>query len=249
MENEISDLRLSQSHLQLLSECPPQFQRRYLEPGGALLALTDPEFSARSPNRDWGQKFHQAMQQWELGFPLDRVLDSDPELEQSLRALLQAVPELQRPDPRRRAEHRRSARLGPAVLTVVYDLLICSETGAQILDWKTYPLRQRNAEQILNHWQTKLYLYVLAETSGYSPEALSMTYWFVKLPRAPESLTRRYSATLHRQIGAELGELLEELQGWRRDWYEGQVPLPHRPHCETCPHRRHFFPPTPPSAD
>ncbi|MFN5513971.1 MAG: PD-(D/E)XK nuclease family protein [Cyanobacteriota bacterium] len=242
-------LRLSQGHLQLLAQCPPQFQRRYLEPGGALLALTDPEFSARSPNRDWGQKFHQTMQQWELGLPLDRVLDRDPELEQSLRALLQAVPALQRPDPQRRAEHRRLLSLGPALLTVVYDLLICSETGAEILDWKTYPLPQSGAKKILNHWQTKLYLYVLAETSAYRPEDLSMTYWFVKLPRRPESLTLRYSAALHRQVREELEQLLEDLQTWRRGWYENQISLPHRPDCETCPYRRRFFPSTPPSAD
>jgi hypothetical protein len=58
---------------------------------------------------------------------------------------------------------------------------------AQILDWKTYP-KPQNRRWVEQNWQTLLYPYVLAETSDYLPEQISMTYWFVQSeqPSKPE---------------------------------------------------------------
>jgi ATP-dependent exoDNAse (exonuclease V) beta subunit len=59
------------------------------------------------------------------------------------------------------------------LLTVIYDLLIEAEDNAQILDWKTYP-QPKEQNRLAKDWQTRLYLYVLAETSDYLPEQISM---------------------------------------------------------------------------
>jgi hypothetical protein len=48
-------------------------------------------------------------------------------------------------------------------------------------------------DKLAKNWQTRLYLYVLAETSAYPPDSLSMTYWFVQLPRSPEQITFNYN--------------------------------------------------------
>jgi hypothetical protein len=77
--------------------------------------------------------------------------------------------------------------VGNYLLTVIYDLILLESDRAVIFDWKTY-LKPIDADKLAKNWQTRLYLYVLAETSAYPPDSLSMTYWFVQLPRSPNKL-------------------------------------------------------------
>jgi len=232
------NLRLSQAHLQLLSLCPPQFQRLYLEPGGQLLRLTDPDFASNSKHLQWGKRFHLLMQQWQLGLPMETILHQQPELAQNFQALLTTVPELQKtPVTQCQAEHRRHLRVGSVILTVVYDFLHWDGEQAQILDWKTSPFPRQDPQKILASWQTKLYLYVLAQTSNYPPDRLKMTYWFVKLPQRPRPLTLHYSQSLHEQIGQELKALLDHWQSWQEAWHNHKTPLPHSAQCANCPYR------------
>ncbi len=229
-------LRLSQSHLQLLEVCPPQFQRQYLEPWEALRS---PDQQARLT---WGNQFHRLLQQWQLGLPLDSILATDPDLTQSLSALIATVPALAHPTPNQQqeAEHSRTLQVDHNLLTVVYDLLVLKPGGAEILDWKTYPLPEKNPQKIINHWQTKLYLYVLAETTAYKPEQLSMTYWFVRLPKEPQSLSIAYSQTLHDQTHQDLTRLLAQFQHWLEQWQCHRLEFPHHAHCEHCPYHPQF---------
>ncbi|MGL5035946.1 MAG: PD-(D/E)XK nuclease family protein [Microcystaceae cyanobacterium] len=226
-----SPIRLSQGHLQLLELCPPQFQRRYLE---QKYETPNPQ---QQKNLDWGDRFHRLMQQWQLGLPLDNILNQNPEFAQSLQALIQTVPALQSDTVEREAEHYRILPFQDYVLTVIYDLLVIDPERAEILDWKTYPLPQK-VEKIRNHWQTRLYLYVLAETTAYQPEQLSMTYWFVKLPKQPESLTISYSQSQHQTTQESLNLLLNQLT----QWLSLQNALfPHRTNCTSiCPYSANF---------
>lgn len=107
------------------------------------------------------------MQQRELGLPVEILLDQYPDLAATFSALIQAVPALQNPPPHpgRRPEHYLILPWQNYLLTVIYDLLVTEPDRAEILDWKTYLLPQ-NPEKIILSWQTKLYLYVLAETRG-----------------------------------------------------------------------------------
>ena len=71
-------IRLSQSQLQLLEICPPQFQRLYLEQLGSAIA---PEHQERLT---WGSHFHRLMQQRELGLSVENLGDRYSDLSLSL---------------------------------------------------------------------------------------------------------------------------------------------------------------------
>lgn len=226
-------IRLSQSQLQLLETCPPQFQRLYLDQLGYGI---NPE---QQEKLNWGSQFHRLMQQRELGLSIDSLVGQHTELQRSLNALIEAVPELHSPSQNqwREAEHHRSLSIHHYLLTVIYDLLITTPHQAQILDWKTY-LQPQNPDKLIHHWQTKLYLYVLVETSHYLPEQLSMTYWFVKLPTKPQSLTISYSRKQHQENHQQLENLLAKLEQWLTDYQRENIAFPHLQNCnpKVCPH-------------
>lgn len=230
MESNLPLIRLSQGHLNLLEICPPKFQQVYLE---QLSSLPNPE---QQEKQTWGSKFHLLMQQRELGLPIESLLQEDEELKRSLIALMKAAPEifLSQRNIWREAEHCRTVSFGNYLLTVIYDLLIADDRQAKILDWKTY-LQPQNKTKLANNWQTRLYLYVLAETSEYLPEQLSMTYWFIKLPTQPKSLTFPYSQAQHEKTKQDLTRLLTKLDDWLNNYRDRQVDFPHHSNCEDCP--------------
>jgi hypothetical protein len=189
---------------------------------------------------EWGNQFHQVMQQRELGLPI--TVAAGDGLLRCVEALVSTVPDVfdakQWRD--RFSEHRRLLRMGNRLLTVVYDLLLLGDRHAHILDWKTYP-RPPRADWLAQHWQTRLYPFVLAETSDYEPEQIAMTYWFVQpqsTPSQPESLTFPYSTDQHQRIHATLIQQLTQLEHWLADYYAGTA-LPMLPetakHCQSCP--------------
>lgn len=232
-------LSLNQGHLQLLSTCPPQFQRRYLEQLGGLL---EPD---RYQKTEWGKIFHHLVQQWTLGLPVKTLLEHSPEptaqeMRIALQTLIDSVPALHLSPQERQAEHSRTLIFEEVLFTVVYDLLVMGSDRAEILDWKTYPQPTKKAT-VINHWQTKLYLYVLAETSDYAPEQLSMTYWFVQSPRKVKHLTIPYTLADHQRTEQDLFQLLAQLRPWLTDWQQRRSPLPHHAQCQRCPYHQQFF--------
>ncbi|NJK49879.1 PD-(D/E)XK nuclease family protein [Candidatus Gracilibacteria bacterium] len=225
-------IRLSQAHLNLLETCPPQFQRIYLE------QLNSPLSTLQQEKLAWGSQFHLLMQQKELGLPIESLLENDEQLQRAIASLIDATPEVwqSQPDILREAEHCRTLNFQGYLLTAIYDLLVINETKATIIDWKTY-LQPENKTKIAKNWQTRLYLYILAETSNYLPEEISMTYWFVKLPTQPQSLTFVYNSTQHEKNRQDLSNLLTQLNGWLEDYSNNETPFPHRSHCQSnCPY-------------
>lgn len=94
-----------------------------------------------------------------------------------------------------------------------FDLLILGENEAQIIDWKT-ERQPRSAQTLQNDWQTRLYWAMVVEGSAalghrYTPEQVSMTYWFARAPE--KSVTLRYSAQQHAKTWAELQATVEQL--------------------------------------
>ena len=245
-------VRLSQGYLNLLETCPRKFQHLYLE------QLSSPLSPEQQAKQAWGKRFHLLMQQQELGWPVDSLLKADPQMWESFQAIAQAAPEIflgqilgQGSQGFREAEHLRTLTIEYFLLTVIYDLLIAEESRAQIIDWKTYP-RPQIRQKVADNWQTRLYLYVLAETTDYLPEQISMTYWFVqsandpdsevngkKHERSPETqrLKFSYDRPQHEQTKQELIQLLTQLQGWLQDYQLGQ-PFPQVPEtskkCPSC---------------
>ena len=237
IKDRSSLIRLSQGQLNLLTTCPPKFQQIYLE------QLHSPPNPEQKEKQTWGTRFHLLMQQRELGLPIESLLAAEPELHRSLAALIQAAPEILLPgnSNQREAEHSRTLGFNNYLLTVIYDLLIVNKETAQILDWKTY-LKPPNKKKLANNWQTRLYMYVLAETSDYVPEQISFTYWFVKLPHQPQSLTFTYSSNQHQQTKQDLAELLKQLDQWLKNYRSSGVSFPHRVNCETnCPYYQFFL--------
>ncbi|WP_267383915.1 PD-(D/E)XK nuclease family protein [Cyanobacterium sp. uoEpiScrs1] len=230
--NNISLIHLSQSHLNLLDTCPPQFQRVYLEQLGTPLS---PE---KQEKLSWGNQFHQLMQQYELGLSVDLLVAKDKQMQNSLNALINAVPSLRNPSQNswKEAEHSRTLKFKGYLLTVIYDLLIAKPEKAEILDWKTY-LKPENPQKLANNWQTRLYLYILVETSDYLPEQISITYWFVKLPSQPQSLTFFYDKDKHKQNHEDLKVLLNKFENWLNEYIQENINFPHSINCQiNCPY-------------
>jgi len=209
-------MRLSQRHLNLLETCPRKFQHTFLD---QLSSLTTPE---QQEKLDWGSNFHLLMQQREMGLPVEYLLQEDPKMQHSVVSLVTVAPEILTPNPQsrsfRESEHFRSLNFQGYLLTVAYDLLIASEKKAQILDWKNYP-EPKKRKWLEENWQTRLYLYVLAETSNYPPEQISMTYWFVQSQPEPKSLRVGYNSEKHEQTKQDLIRLLNQLN-YRVERYE-----------------------------
>ena len=234
-ENQ-SLIRLSQAQLNILQICPPQFQRLYIEQLGSPISPHIQE------NVLWGNQFHQLMQQHFLGLSIDAFLTENQDLKTVVDALLLQVNQQHQLTANvwREAEHYRVLEKDNYLLTAIYDLLIIKEYQAEILDWKTY-LQPQNRKKLEQNWQTKLYLYLLTETSDYSPEQISMTYWFVKIPQQPQSLTFQYSQELHQKNEEDLQNLLSNLHQYWLDLNQENRDFPHLKNCESsCPYYQLF---------
>ncbi len=244
-------IRLSQTYLNHLETCPRKFQLIYLE------QLSSPMSPDQAEKLTWGKQFHLLMQQRELGLPVTPLFEAEPQMWESWQAIAQAAPEIFLPSPNaatfRQAEHLRTWQIDNFLFTVIYDLLIAAENSAQIIDWKTYP-RPAVRQKVAENWQTRLYLLVLAETTDYLPEQLSMTYWFVESARdegnsknsgdyrdersrSSQCLTFLSEREQHEQTKQDLSQLLTKLQRWLKDYENGQqfpqVP-PNSGKCQNC---------------
>jgi hypothetical protein len=227
-------LRLSQGQLNTFTQCPRRYQYTYREQLGRPI---DPN---RQESLTWGSQFHTLMQQRELGLPVEGMFTPDDPLGMTYQALLAKLPELREPDLDvvREAEHRRILNWPDVVLTVVYDLLLVTSTEATILDWKTYrdvPPR----ETVAQNWQTKLYPFVLAATSDYAPEQITMTYWIVGDAENVRSHTFPYSTAAYLATQAELRAIIAQLTAAEEQYHDHAIPFAQVPEakglCRRCP--------------
>jgi hypothetical protein len=229
-------IHLSQGHLNLLETCPPKFQNVYLD---QLASPTDPE---KQEKLSWGSNFHLLMQQLELGLAIEPLLERNLDIKESLITLIRNNPEVfqYKNGEIREAEYSLSLKFRRYLLTVVYDLLIALDFQAQILDWKTY-FQAPSQLKLAKNWQTRLYLYVLVETSNYLPEQVTMTYWFVKLPNNPTSITFTYNSILHQKTREDLESLLSQYDRWLDNYLNQGISFPHLPNCQdSCPHYKYL---------
>ncbi|NEQ46819.1 MAG: PD-(D/E)XK nuclease family protein [Leptolyngbya sp. SIOISBB] len=229
-------MRLSQGQLSLLEYCPRRYQHTILE---SLSVPASPELLTA---QQWGDRFHLLMQQREMGLPIDPVLEADTELQTCLSQLQAQAPQLfdTTGEIFRQSEHERSLTFQDYWLTGVYDLLRLWRDRAEIVDWKTY-LKPQKQQHLQRDWQTRLYLYMLAETTDYPPDALAMTYWFVRVESpdtptpAPQQVRIGYSAAAHRQTQKDLERLTQKLT----DFLAMGLPFPQLPvgsdQCANCP--------------
>ncbi|MEM6835247.1 MAG: PD-(D/E)XK nuclease family protein [Cyanobacteria bacterium P01_C01_bin.120] len=235
-EKPKSVLRLSQGHLSLLEYCPRRYQHTILQ---SLSVPPSPDLLAA---QQWGDRFHLLMQQREMGLPIDPVLSADQELQTCLQQLKAAAPQLfdTTGETFRQSEHERSLVFQNYWLTGVYDLLRLWPEQAEIVDWKTY-LQPRSLQKLQREWQTRLYLYMLAETTAYKPETITMVYWFVRAQEpqsqtpTPQQVRIPYSTAVHHRTQQDLARLTQQLTSFLAT---GE-PFPQIPvgsdKCHDCP--------------
>jgi CRISPR/Cas system-associated exonuclease Cas4 (RecB family) len=229
---------ISQGHLNIWEIC----RRRYLYSFLEELSLPEADLQ-RKKNLLLGSNFHLLMQQKELGLDVSSLASSDPKLRSWIDAFEHQPPEMIKGD--RLCEHRRTLEMqiemslnhsengdhGQAyfVLTAIYDFLILGDRKAQILDWKTHQVAIA-AEKLKTNWQTRLYLYLLAKTTNYAPEQLSMTYWFAN---TAESVIIPYSQAEYVSTETQLKQILTEV--YQANNYP-KLPLS-SPNCNYCEFR------------
>jgi CRISPR/Cas system-associated exonuclease Cas4 (RecB family) len=181
---------ISQGHLNIWDTCRRKYLYRYVEE----LGLNEANLDGQS-RLVLGTNFHLLMQQLflgldvsplalgELGAWLDMFDRSPPQmitgdrLCEHYRTLEIVTPTINDRQQHSDITQFQGQQQAYFVLTAIYDLLILGKEGAQILDWKTHQ-RAMSLEQLALNWQTRLYLYILAKTTTYRPEQISMTYWF-----------------------------------------------------------------------
>lgn len=230
-------LHLTHTHLDLLERCPRRFQYTYLD---QLTAPVDPAVLAR---QDWGKRFHLVLQQYQLGLPLQTLLDQQPDLKAAVEGLLTAAPQLF-PSPGSDpvgvlSEHQRTWFEQGYGFTVVYDLLRVTSTQAEIIDWKTYQ-HPPGLGQLRRHWQTRLYCYGLVATSDWLPEQITMTYWFVPPDSAtgdvqPRYLTIPYGRAEHQRTQRDLHRLCHRLATLQTQAGNFPQVAPATGECQRCP--------------
>jgi len=237
-------MQISQGHLNTLEYCPRLFQYIYLDQFSMPLTAEQQAAMAR------GSRFHLLMQQRELGLSTT-VVGEDAAISELIEQFLAAAPEVMRcvgetsalsPVTFRQSEHRRQFVIQTFAITVVYDLLILEPDRADIFDWKT-GLGLPSTETLERNWQFKLYPFVLAETSSYRPEHITMTYWFIQpdgpdAPPNPQQMPFSYTPQKHQAIAQELHYLLAQLSTYLEDYRSGRS-LPQVDeadgHCKACP--------------
>lgn len=218
-------LSLSQSHLTLLDACPRRYQYVFFD------ARSAPSTYEQHTKTQWGSQFHLLMQQRALDLPVQMISGADADMAASLDALAKAAPEVFEHLPTTlqsvestnsfsQSEHRRMLAFNGYLLTVVYDLVVLPAqqvkgTGmGHIFDWKTHQSPPPQAK-LKADWQTRLYQYVLCETTALAPEQISMTYWFVRNAE-PSSYQFGYSLAEHDRTRRDLLALTDSLINMRR---------------------------------
>ena len=209
-------ISISQGHLNFWGTCRRKYQYKYLEE----LSLAEADLNSQDKLL-LGANFHLLMQQKELGLDVSTLASSDVKLQEWLAAFDNQPPKIIAGD--RLCEHRRTLEFPLQdnqknnqnsdrfqehfVLTAIYDLLILGDRQAQILDWKTHQVAIA-FKKLQTNWQTRLYLYLLAKTTNYVPEQLSMTYWFAN---TAASVIIPYSQAEHDQTEQSLQQILTEI--------------------------------------
>lgn len=223
-------MRLSQGHLSLLETCPRQFQHQFLEQLNLQNRSIEEEERLQS-----GSEFHQIIQQRSLQLPIEPLLAQDSQLAQWFSAFERAMPEFfdrayALPGELAESEQVRTLAYLGHCLVVVYDYLVLEPKSALILDWKT---AQKPNSAIARSWQSKLYPYVLHQTSQYQANQIELRYWFFHHDTA-EKLSLPYTDADHAETDRQLTRLLTQLSHWLNDYQDHATPFPQTLDVKTC---------------
>jgi hypothetical protein len=187
------DFSFSQQNLQDYLDCPRRFELRYLQRLAWPAIRSEPVLELERQMR-LGERFHQMVQQHQLGLPEETVASqaTELELEEWWRSYL-AHPPAELPS-RRYPEMTLAAPFRGYRLVAKYDLVAVDPgRSAVIVDWKTN--RKPIPPSILRlRAQTRLYPFLLALAGAHlngggeiRAEQIEMIYWFTADPIRPAS--------------------------------------------------------------
>lgn len=203
-------LSLSQHKLATFLACQRRFQLRYVE------EYPWPDEPQTEPLRRAGQRgemFHRMLQRYFLGLEVDREGLGDEQLQAWWEAFLQEGPQLAAGE--RLVEVNLTVPVGGHLLTGRFDLLVLSDEGIHIYDWKTGVPQPEAA--LRQAWQTRLYLALAVEGSSalyaggraLAAEQIRLTYWYAQAPA--DSVTFAYDAQAHTDNWAEIMALIGQI--------------------------------------
>lgn len=227
---------ISQTALVHYDACARRFWLRY----GERLHWPAPvsaQTRAQEEAMERGRYFHDLVEQSTLGLPVGpRVQHAQDPALQRWWEHFEAYPVDGVPDGTSFSEVTLATRLAGFPLVAQYDRLVVSPAGeAVILDWKTGG-RKPEPGTLQAHWQTRLYLFILAEAYpalplpqpvALTPESLKMVYWFAEFPAAPVWMS--YSQKQHEDTRRDLTTVIEALAGKTQ-----RSAFPKTDHRETC---------------
>lgn len=238
-------LTLAQQHLYTFHTCPRRFYLRFLARVPWPEAPLGPE---QELAYERGRRFHRWIERRLLGLPVADEGDHDPVLAGWWSTFERTAPVL--PNGGRFVETSLTVPVGPDGrhrLTGRFDLLVVGEDSdghpaAALFDWKTG--EPRDITRLRRAWQTRVYLFVLAEggaalapgsAGAFEPDRLTFTYWYVA---EPASLRRiAYDAPTHRHNRMELEAVVAEID---RQLIENKWPLTDDwNECRQCAYRAH----------
>ncbi len=216
---------ISQQHLQLWITCRRKFRHTFLD------EISFPINYEVQEKLTLGRQFHLLVQQHQMDIDVTQMLDTESQLQKWFDSYLAHPPQMI--DGEQFSEQKRTIKFAGSTLTAIYDLLILGKTSAQIVDWKTYQ-NPISSSILADHWQTKLYLFILHQTTNYDPEHISMTYWFANALPSQKTVEIAYTTEQHQATTQTLRKILQEMA--EDDRYL-PLPLDSQPcrHCEFLP--------------
>lgn len=209
----LETLTLSVTSLGVLDRCPRLFRFLYVDrliwPPG--LALEDEE-SLRL-----GQLFHRLVELYSRGLSVETQVRSVPPQVQAWWQTFLRSPHAH-PQGQVFSEIPLWVQVEGVTLTAQLDRLVVTETGVQILDWKTDRLRPSEAEMARNR-QTWLYPLMVCLggdrlpqvtdlRTDLRPDPIQITFWYANHPQHPWQRTynqdqlQRHRGALHQLLNA-----------------------------------------------
>ena len=186
-KNNLDDLFFSQLSLKVYENCPLKFRRRYLD--GLYWPADWSDNYSQKEIVEKGKKFHLIAQRY---YKRGENIQSDITPED----LSGWFEELKSFRPYNNLaefypEHELRINKNDIKLVAKYDLLYIDKKSKKVIiyDWKTTKKRFNN-NKLINNLQTKVYLYVLAETGKFyyfddsiNFDRMSIIYWNPRFPK------------------------------------------------------------------
>lgn len=216
--SHLETLTLSVSSLTVLDRCPRLFRYLYLDrliwpPGRAL----EEEDSVRK-----GQTFHRLIELHTRGRSIETQLRS---VEPEIRSWWQTFSQSPQAHPQGQvfSELPLWSRVEGLKITAKLDRLVVTESGLEIVDWKTAQVRPTD-RQLCQDPQVKIYPLMVCLigdrwpfTAYSSPQDIQITIWYVNHPDRPFRLT--YTQAQFEQDLQELRDTVEYLKQMHRQGY------------------------------